>query len=135
MSHSCGRGWSKRCAHAVPGTKCRCKCGGANHGAMHAEATAQDLQKVAKSKRALWKVTGKSPRLYVLTDVGDDSAITLAEDAKRIVKQLAKVLGGRRLLFWDRAKALHEIVLEKRAFARIEPRDIDAIDLDLEDAA
>jgi hypothetical protein len=121
---------------AEPGTKCRCKCGGANHGAMAAEKGAQALHAVAKSNRALWKVTGKSNRLYVLTDIGDSSAITLAEDAKRIVKQLVRVLSGRRLLFWDRDKQnLFEIVIEKRAFARIEPRDVDTMDLDLEDAA
>jgi hypothetical protein len=32
----CGKGWSRRCA-AAKGKKCRCRCGGENHGAARRE--------------------------------------------------------------------------------------------------
>jgi hypothetical protein len=41
MDAQCGKGWSGRCARAKS-TKCRCKCGGENHG------TARPLQEGGK---------------------------------------------------------------------------------------
>ena len=37
----CGRGWARRCAEAR-GTRCRCKCGGENHGKALQKAQAKD---------------------------------------------------------------------------------------------
>lgn len=37
----CGKGWARRCAEAR-GTRCRCKCGGENHGKAWRNAQSQE---------------------------------------------------------------------------------------------
>lgn len=133
MTALCGKGWANRCAEAVPGTKCRCSCGGANHGsAFGLVAGEQALAAVAKGDRARWRVTGKTARVYVLKDIGSDADLTIAEDAKRIVRQLKPVLTGRRLFFRDRDDRYFQIYHERGAVVRIAPAAFEDIDLEEE---
>lgn len=58
MSETCSKGWGARCARAT-GPKCRCACGGANHGNPKARHTGDeetmDLTPMEQLEYKLWE--------------------------------------------------------------------------------
>lgn len=128
----CGRGWSGRCANSK-GLKCRCRCGGANHGKTGRQLRL-DFVPLAPGRRLSGQVvTGGARRscyrieetavdAIVIRDVGPwDQHLSVTNDAERVVAELAEWLNGRRLFYYDSDNALDEIVITDGRFAGFLP--------------
>lgn len=132
----CGKGWSVRCARSKS-PRCRCKCGGANHGKQKidfvidvpAGADPQEVLELLEFNRrhANYLVLDRDALLagmpaFVIRDVGPwDSFPTVTNDAEWVVEQLAPELEGRRLFYYDSDGELDELVIVDGRFSGYAP--------------
>lgn len=127
----CGRGWSARCANANPKGKCRCKCGGANHGKLRQtttviEMTREEQQKElrdAGKRHANFSVVRATAQSITIRDEGpwNEKHPTVTNDAEWVVDQVAEYLNGRRLYYFDSDGRLDEIVVAGGKFHAFAP--------------
>jgi hypothetical protein len=111
----CGRGWSARCA-ASKGPKCRCRCGGANHGRL---AQAGPSQTTRDANFTIEKVTDG---YIAIRDLGPwDRHMSVTNDAEGVVERLASRLGNRRLFYYDSGGRLDELVVRDGRFVGFAP--------------
>ncbi len=121
MTHqaTCSRGWGKRCP-ASHGTKCRCACGGRNHGT---ENTKRDV--AVGDKHAAYSVVSSDATQITIRDFGPwDRHLTVTNDAEHVVAEMARVygLGTRRLFYFDSEGQLDELVHDGNGrFVRFAP--------------
>lgn len=111
MSAECGKGWRARCA-ASKGTKCRCRCGGANHG------RARTDERMTREGGARYRIEETATDAVVIRDLGPwDRHKTVTNDAEAVVEQLASMLGDRRLFYYDSLGTLDELAVVDGKFA------------------
>lgn len=114
---TCSKGWAARCPRAT-GKKCRCKCGGANHGRHWT-----DQQITIEAPRARFAILEVTRERLLIEDVGPhDRHPTVTNDAARVVEMLAggipvgpnRALAGllqnRRLYYVDSSGNVDEIL-------------------------
>jgi hypothetical protein len=106
----CGRGWADRCRTAT-GSKCTCRCGGANHGTLaDRPAGILKLDGSRNSREANFRIEYDGPEGLVLLDVGPwDRHPTITNDAASVVRMAASGLAGRRLFYFDTDGRLDEL--------------------------
>ena len=114
----CGRGWSGRCA-ASTGKKCRCKCGGANHGTAH-QSSAGDVYG-SDEYNARFLVEQDKPDRLVIRDIGHETHRSVTNDAENVVATLAGKLGNRRLFYYDSMGEMDELLVKNGQFAGFAP--------------
>jgi hypothetical protein len=106
----CGRGWAKRCASSK-GKKCRCQCGGTNHGRSKLDAAAQDVIDFAK-RSANWSVARDDDESVTIRDNGPwDKYPTITNSADSVVAEVFDVLQGRRLFYYDSDGRIDELLV------------------------
>ena len=123
----CGRGWSTLCA-ASKGKKCRCKCGGANHGKLAQtfviDATTDEQKEILAFARrhANYSIVRSNEQEIVIRDEGPwDRFPTVTNDAEWVVAQFADSLRGRRLMYYDSEQSLDELLVRDGEFAGFAP--------------
>lgn len=109
----CSRGWGNRCP-AAKGTKCRCSCGGQNHGRATRDAD-------RTNRHALWDVVAITDEDYTIRDIGHLSGRSITNDAEWVVEQIVPVLGSRRLFYYDSMGNLDELLVRGGRFAGFAP--------------
>jgi hypothetical protein len=106
MSQQCGKGWSGRCAASV-GKKCRCRCGGSNHGRKYDQTAAGE-------RHARFRIETTDRDRVIIRDLGPwDEHPTVTNDAEYVVAQLSDMVGSRRLFYWDSAESLDELLIDR----------------------
>jgi len=121
---TCSKGWTHRCP-ASKGPKCRCSCGGANHGTI-------TRRREAEAKRhARFSIVRSDANSITIRDEGPwDEVPTVTNDAEDVVRRMIADygLGSRRLFYYDSDGELTELVVENGAFARyaaVRPRTLE----------
>lgn len=67
-------------------------------------------------RNANWKVVEDMPERFVIQDVGPwENHPTITNDAEEVVKQVAPVLRGRRLLYYDSDGQMYELLVDKES--------------------
>ncbi len=116
----CGRGWASRCASSK-GKKCRCRCGGTNHGRL----VGSPQPELAVSDRAArWSIVRSDGDSVTIRDEGPwDKHRTVTNDAEHVVAQMVGEygLGTRRLFYYDSDNQLDEILVSNGVFAGFAP--------------
>lgn len=114
----CSRGWGARCP-ASHGSKCRCACGGANHGV----AGVRVQNRVPGDRHACWDIVKSDAESVTIRDVGPwDQRLTITNDAEFVVAKMKSLgLGSRRLFYYDSDGQLDELVHDNGRFVRFAP--------------
>lgn len=110
----CGKGWSARCANSK-GKKCRCRCGGSNHGKLAGRDSVQ------RDFHARWEVVSIDAEVYTIRDVGHVIGRSVTNDAEWVVEQIVPELGGRRLFYYDSMGDLDELLVRDGRFVGFAP--------------
>jgi len=114
----CGRGWSKRCA-ASHSKKCRCRCGGANHGA----ALRDRETGIPNGCHARFRVEHFSPERIVIRDLGPWSQhMTVTNDAEWVIEKLSPA-PLQRVYYYDSEGQLDELLHRNQRFVGFAPGD------------
>jgi YD repeat-containing protein len=101
----CSRGWGARCP-ASKGPRCKCKCGGHNHG------TAKPAEAAERERHAKYQIVKSDESEIVIRDLGPwDRHPTVTNDAAWVVANLHTVLRRRRLFYYDSEGRLDEIIV------------------------
>lgn len=114
MTATCGKGWELRCASSSS-SRCRCSCGGVNHG----RSPALEL---FQRNRSQVQLVGEFAGAVILRDVGHDRGYrSVTNDAELVVQDWCGQLHGRRLLYVDSMGELTELVIRDGKFAGFAP--------------
>jgi hypothetical protein len=114
VAPKCSRGWGNRCP-ASKSPKCRCACGGQNHG------RAGDVYGNSERHASFYVETDACDRI-VIRDLGPwDEHPTVTNDAEWVVSQLVPLVGSRRLYYYDSEGELDELVIRGGRFAGFAP--------------
>lgn len=117
---TCSPGWDARCRGST-GRRCRCACGGQNHGSA---VQLKLFQPPAPEpmRRARYDIVNTSASAVVIRDVGPwDVHASVTEDADAVVEELAAILEGRRLYFIDLEGRVDEILVSGGRFLGFAP--------------
>ena len=117
----CSKGWGIRCPKST-GTKCRCACGGKNHGAW----TITLPKFISESN---YSIVGelRASRGLLIKDMGPwDKYKSVTNDAENVVKELISIgmlKSDQRLFYHDSTGRLDEILIKDGHFDGFAPID------------
>lgn len=80
---------------------------------------------VQSAPRSLWVIVYGDREFFVISDVGGLGRRSVTNDAERVVDQLAPILNGRRLLYFDSTGRLDELLHDGHNFHGFAPVDAD----------
>jgi hypothetical protein len=107
MTALCSRGWGKRCP-AARGKKCKCSCGGANHGLGD---IAENAGGGPAKPLARFRVEATYYDRVVIRDLGPwDKHPTITNDAAAVVRAMYGVVRHRRLFYYDSEGNMDELL-------------------------
>lgn len=114
-SGMCSKGWGDRCARSK-GPKCRCQCGGVNHGKAHGSVAGA----AQNEREARFRIENFEPEQIIIRDLGPwDKHLTVTNDAENVIRRLNPAPKQR--VFYDSMGQLDELVHENHAFVRFAP--------------
>lgn len=113
---TCSRGWATRCPGSK-GRKCRCACGGQNHGERSQSRQADERRSCA----ARFRIESLTPEHIVIRDVGPwTEHPTVTNDAEGVIRALSPA-PMQRVFYYDSEGELDELVHRDGRFVRFAP--------------
>lgn len=121
-----GRRCDARCYNGKSTTKCRCVCGGRNHGGGPDKAVENNRRLFGmEENRSIYKIVQNTPgSTLIIRDVGHNDHRSVTNDAEKVVADLVAsgdLPPGRRLFYYDSEGQLDELLVRDGKFAGFRP--------------